>query len=107
MAATPEAKVKAKVKAILQDYGAYHFFPIATGMGRAGIPDIICCVDGLFLAIECKAGKGKVTLLQGRELMAIKAAGGCAVVVNEESLPQLPTLLETLKKCAKTIRLDG
>ena len=89
MALTPEAKVKKKVKEILDQMGVYHFSPMQNGMGRAGIPDIIGCLDGCFIAIECKAGKGKTTALQERELTRIQNAGGYALVVNETNINQL------------------
>ena len=89
MAATPEAKVKKKVKEILDQMGVYHFSPMQNGMGRAGIPDIIGCLDGQFIGIECKAGKGTTTALQERELTRIQNAGGYALVVNEENINQL------------------
>ena len=86
---TPEAKVKKKVKEILDQMGVYHFSPMQNGMGRAGIPDIIGCLEGQFLGIECKAGKGKTTALQERELNRILNAGGYALVVNETNIDQL------------------
>lgn len=96
MPATPEKKVKDQVVAILKGAGAYYFFPATHGYGRSGVPDIVACVDGVFLAIECKAGKGKPTALQVRELERIRIAGGVAVVVNELNLDMLPPLLERL-----------
>ena len=89
MALTPEAKVKKKVKEILDQMGVYHFSPMQNGMGRAGIPDIIGCLEGQFLGIECKAGKGTTTALQERELTRIQNAGGYALVVNETNINQL------------------
>jgi len=89
MPMTPEAKVKKKVKEILDQMGVYHFSPMQNGMGRAGIPDIIGCLEGQFLGIECKAGKGTTTALQERELTRIQNAGGYALVVNEENINQL------------------
>ena len=50
MAATPEKRVKDKVVAILKQEGAYYFFPATHGYGRSGVPDIVACVSGLFLA---------------------------------------------------------
>lgn len=97
MALTPEAKVKTAVKKILDSLNIYHFSPFQAGMGRAGIPDIICCYEGRFLAIECKAGKGKTTALQDREINAIQEAGGTAWVVNENDLPTLKERLLCLK----------
>ena len=89
MAATKEALVKKKVKEILDQMGVYHFSPMQNGMGRAGIPDIIVCLEGQFIGIECKAGKGTTTALQERELTRIQNAGGYALVVNEENINQL------------------
>jgi len=94
--ATPESKVKAKCTALLKAAGVYYFFPVANGMGRAGIPDIICCANGKFLAIECKAGKGTTTALQERELAAIRAAGGVAVVINESNLTMLGDIIKEM-----------
>lgn len=97
MAQTPEAKVKAKVVKALKDADVYYFFPATHGFGRSGVPDIVCCVDGKFLGIECKAGKNKPTALQVREMEAIRQANGIAVVVNEESWDNLPEFLRRVK----------
>jgi Holliday junction resolvase len=94
--ATPESKVKAKCTDLLKAVGVYYFFPVANGMGRAGIPDIICCARGKFLAIECKAGKGTTTALQKKELAAIEAAGGVALVINESNLTLLGDTIKEL-----------
>jgi hypothetical protein len=83
---TPEAKVKASVVKLLKKYEVYYFFPATHGFGRSGVPDIICCMNGIFVAIECKAGKGKTTALQDRELKRIKENKGIAFVVNEENI---------------------
>ncbi len=89
MADTPEKKVKNAVRKMLDRLGIYHFMPPGMGLGRSGIPDIIGCYNGLFVAIECKAGKGKTTALQERELAAIKAAGGFVFVAREDNLEEL------------------
>ena len=82
--ATPESLVKKSVVELLKKEGIYHFFAAANGYGRAGIPDIICCVDGSFVAIECKAGKNKPTALQLREMQRIDDAGGVSLVVTDD-----------------------
>jgi Holliday junction resolvase len=95
MADTPEKKVKNAVRKILDKLGIYHFMPPGMGLGRSGIPDIIGCKNGKFIAIECKAGKGKTTALQERELLAICNAGGFTFVVNETCLDELEERLLT------------
>ena len=97
MAKTPERKVKDKVVEVLKEYGAYHFAPPSNGFGRSGIPDIIVCFHGLFIAIECKAGKGTTTALQDRELQRIRDAHGHALVINEHNVDDVTQLLEKIK----------
>lgn len=50
--------------------------------GTAGIPDIICCYKGRFIAFEVKTEKGKATKLQEATIEKIKMAGGTAVIVR-------------------------
>lgn len=96
MAATPEKKVKDKVVKILKGFGVYYFFPATYGFGRSGVPDIVCCFQGNFIAIECKAGKNTTTALQDRELEQIREAGGQALVVNEETIHHVQILIEEM-----------
>ena len=91
---TPEAKVKNAVKKVLATSQAYFFSPFGGGMGRAGIPDIIACKNGHFIGIECKAGRGKTTALQERELHAITGAGGTALIIRENNLDELQKALD-------------
>lgn len=97
MAQTPEGKVKAAVRKLLAEFGVYYFSPAANGYGRAGIPDIICCFGGRFIAIECKAGKGVTTALQDKELTAIRTAGGMTMVVNETNIQELKEKLQWMR----------
>ena len=94
--ATPESKVKDKVRNILKEFGAYYFMPIGGMYSKIGVPDIICCYKGRFIAIECKAGKNKPTALQERELRVIHEAGGYSLLINEENIDDVRKLLETL-----------
>ena len=94
---TPEAKVKAKVVAALKAAGVYYFYPVMGGYGSSGVPDLIVCCNGRFLAIECKAGKNKPTALQERNMEQIRGNGGVAIVVNEENLHTVQDVLKSLK----------
>ena len=49
--------------------------------GTAGIPDIIVCHKGRFIAFEAKVGKNKPTKLQAATIEQIKVAGGRAAIV--------------------------
>lgn len=101
MAKTPEKKVKDKVVALLKERGAYYFYPVTSGFGTSGVPDIVACYRGAFIGIECKAGGNKPTTLQQKNLDRIAATGGYALVVNEENIGAVAetlTQLETQKE---------
>ncbi len=60
--------------------------------GTAGIPDVICCHKGLFVAFEVKTETGKATLLQEITLRKITDAGGKAALVR--SVDEVKTIME-------------
>ena len=88
MALTPEGKVKAKVKKILQESGAWWYMPMGT--------DFLCCYRGVLVGIETKAGRNKATALQMLELRNIYEAGGCALIVNETNIEDVAKALEAV-----------
>ena len=61
----------------------------------AGIPDILGCICGVFIAIELKT-KSKVTALQAYTLRRISDVHGQAFVVNPENFSRVYTLLQKL-----------
>tara|TARA_R100001510_G_C7633534_1_gene192054 strand:+ start:201 stop:503 length:303 start_codon:yes stop_codon:yes gene_type:complete len=93
---TPEKKVKNKVVEILKQFGCYYFYPVTGGYGSNGIPDIVACLHGEFIGIECKSGTNKPTALQLRNLEDIKRAGGSTLVVNEDNLEHLRRILKRI-----------
>lgn len=94
MAQTPEGKVKDKVKAILKRRGVWYCMPRGQTFGRAGIPDFLCCHKGKFIAIETKAGRGRATPLQLRELKDIFGHQGIALIVREDNFDELEIALD-------------
>lgn len=95
---TPESAVKKRIAKVLKAEGVWYCMPIGGAYTKAGVPDYLCCVSGIFLAIEAKAGKGKLTALQEREAGLITTAGGYWVLVDDgahppEALPELFGLL--------------
>jgi hypothetical protein len=92
---TPESKVKAKVKKILLDLGAYWSMPVTGGYGNSGVPDFLVCHKGRFYGIECKANGGKPTALQEKHLADIRGAGGIGLIIHEANVENLRKELET------------
>lgn len=108
MAKTPEAKVKEKVVKVLKERNTYYFYPVTGGYGASGVPDIIGCYHGTFFGIECKAGKGKTTALQDKNLNLIAASGGYTEVINEENLDAVSGMLDRIEReqgTAKTLTI--
>ena len=50
--------------------------------GTAGVPDVICFLDGRFFAFEVKTPEGRLTKLQEHTIQRIKDAGGHAFVAR-------------------------
>jgi hypothetical protein len=93
---TPEAKVKRKVVDTLKRFNVYYFYPVTRGYGASGVPDIVACVAGQFVGIECKAGNNKPTALQKRNLEQIETAGGRTLVINEDNTDAVGDLIKTI-----------
>lgn len=82
---TPEGKVKEAVKKVMRKHGVWYFMPMQNGFGVVGIPDFICCIDGLFFTVETKApGKrDNTTPNQQRVMREILEHGGYAIVTDD------------------------
>ena len=63
--------------------------------GTAGLPDIIVCYRGRFVAFEVKTPSGKLTKLQEITLTKIKAAKGEAFKVT--SVEDVKSILDSLE----------
>ena len=93
--ATPEAKVKAKVKALLARCKVYYFMPATHGYGSSGVPDIVACMQGRFIGIETKANGGVPTALQMKNLMSIVDNGGISLIIDETGIGVFTMLLDS------------
>ena len=78
---TPEGKVKAAVKKVLLERGAYFFMPVQMGYGKRTV-DFLVCLDGRFIAIETKRKTEKARTFQEEILKEIRAAGGLTFVID-------------------------
>jgi hypothetical protein len=96
MAMTPERRVKAKVRKVLDALGAYYVMPVTGGYGNSGAPDFLVCLRGRFVGIECKAGKNTTTPLQEKNLRQIEKSGGVSLVVNDENVGVFETELSSV-----------
>ena len=60
--------------------------PATHGYGSSGVPDVVACIEGKFVGVECKANGNKPTALQKKNLENIAEAGGYAFVVDDASI---------------------
>lgn len=63
--------------------------------GTAGVPDIIACINGRFVAFEVKTETGKLTKLQEITIQKIRNAKGQAFKVT--SAAEVATILKELE----------
>lgn len=73
---TPESHEKTEICKYLDSIGAWYFKPVMNGFGKAGVPDIVACFGGGFIAIEVKREGKNPTSLQNRRMIEIDKAGG-------------------------------
>lgn len=94
--ATPESKVKAKVKKVLAAHGAYWHCPVQSAYGAPSLdfigchrvlitPDMVGLEVGLYYGIETKAANKTPTKRQAGTMAAIEHAGGKTFLINEET----------------------
>lgn len=91
---TFENKVKTFIKA--QDCWFVKFF--ANKMTKEGIPDVLSCINGYFVAVEIKAQNGKPSDLQIYHCEEIRKAGGFAFILYPSGFNDFKKFVEDLKR---------
>lgn len=87
-----------KIKTYLKSIGAYFIKTHGDRFSRVGTPDIIACVDGIFIAIEVKAATGKPSELQIHHIEEIKKAGGLGYILYPRDFEKFKNDMELLKR---------
>lgn len=82
-----------KIKKFLDEQGAWHVKYFANRMTKVGVPDILACVNGYFVAIEVKALNGKPSELQLWNVDKIREAGGIAVVLYPNQFEEFKNMI--------------
>lgn len=78
----------------LRRRGAYWINVHGTNTGNTGTPDRICCYRGIYLGIEWKTARGRLSVKQRWHLDQIIKAGGIGVVAR--SVKDLSRLLDAI-----------
>ena len=75
-----EQKIQKEIMDYLKERGAYTVKTMVTNSN--GVPDILCCHNGDFFAIEVKKEDGTVSKMQEHHIGKIIEAGGTAIVAR-------------------------
>lgn len=80
-----EKRYENQIKGFLKEEGAWFIkYWAGAQYTKNGIPDLLACVNGYFVAIEVKAKRGKPSELQLYNLNKIEQAGGFAFLLYPE-----------------------
>lgn len=93
-----ESKLQKRVLQYLKTNGIYAIKVIQAT--KTGIPDIICCLNGKFVAIELKSPKNNADKLQEYNIKQIQESGGIAFCSDnyEEIVHSLEVIFHNVKK---------
>lgn len=89
-----EKAYETKIKNYLKSRGIYYFKMYGCAATKAGVPDLICCINGRFVGIEVKAEKGRVSPLQKINIEQIQSCGGIALVSYPDEFGSLTEIIE-------------
>lgn len=92
-----EKQYETKIKRLLTENGAWFVKYFGCGFTQAGVPDILACLNGRFIAIEVKAEKGKPSALQIHHIKKIRESGGIALIAYPQDYPELAKLIQAVK----------
>lgn len=91
----PETKLKEKVLADLKGLGAWA--EKIQQVGKVGTPDILACINGLFIALELKSKEEeKPSRAQIIKLRKIALAGGYSAIVTPQNWPTVKKEIASL-----------
>ena len=87
-----------KVKKYIEDQGSWQVKFFANRMTKTGIPDILACINGYFVAIDVKAKNGKPSELQKYHVQKIIDAGGLAIILYPQDWELFVRLVKYLRE---------
>lgn len=88
-----------KIKKFLTEHGAWYIkYWAGSQFTKEGIPDILSCINGYFVAIEVKGPTGRPTPLQLHTIREIRNAGGFAFVLYPSAFEDFKDFICRLKR---------
>lgn len=74
------------------------------GYQKSGIPDMIICIEGLFVAVELKATHGRLSELQKINIKQITDGGGWAFSLYPNQFDEFKQFVKGVKECGSRTR---
>ena len=101
-----ENKVKGWLNQLKQDGQPIKFIKIwGGGFQKAGIPDLICCINGIYFEVELKASNGKPSELQEYNIRVTNEANGIGMILYPEGFDQFKNIVKGVIQC--NIHIQG
>ena len=85
-----------RVKKFIEASGGWQVKFFANAYTRAGVPDVLACINGRFVGIEVKSDTGEPTKLQLRCIEQIRKAGGYAFVLYPSGFEWFKSFVDRL-----------
>ena len=112
---TPETQFKNEVQKWLISQGIYQagtpkqkmIVPIkgwfvkiwGGGMQKEGIPDILLCVNGVFVSLELKSKTGRPSELQKKNTAMINDSNGIGIILYPEGFDDFKNIIKGVMNC--------
>ena len=69
------------------------------GYQKSGIPDLILCVNGIFISVELKAPNGRPSALQKMNTARINQSNGIGIILKPDGFEQFKKIMEGVIQC--------
>lgn len=92
----PEKTFENKIKKYFNDRGAWVLKTWSNGIQRSGVPDLLICYKGRFIALEVKAENGHPSDLQLYNIQKLNEAGAVAMVIYPKDWEDFKERMEKL-----------
>ena len=86
-----------RIKKHLKERGCWYVkYWAGSPYTKSGIPDLLCCIGGVFVAIEVKGKGGRASDLQRYTIEQIKESGGLAMILYPEQWDEFVKMVDIL-----------
>jgi hypothetical protein len=95
-----ERKVKGWLNQLKQEGQPIKFIKIwGGGYQKAGIPDLICCINGIYFEVELKSSTGRPTELQKHNIKLTNAVNGIGIILYPEGFNEFKNIVKGVINC--------